>query len=121
MRCQRGISLVGMLFAFVLAGFFVTIGVTLGPHYLEFLTVKSIIKDVAEDPELTNAGKMDVLKTIQNRLYVNSVRSIDPKSFSYRETTRGYGVGVDYQVKEHLFANVGVVPSFTDETVSEQP
>ena len=121
MRCQRGISLVGMLFALVLAGFFLTIGVTLGPHYMAFFTVKSIMKDVAEDPELANAGKMNVLKTIGNRLYINSVSGIDPKSFSYKKTPRGYRVGVDYQVQEHLFANVDVVLSFTDEVVSEQP
>ena len=118
---QRGIGLVGILFALVMAGFLATILMKFGPHYIEFLTVKSVMKDVAEDREQANAGKMSVFKTIENRLFVNSVRGIEPKSFSYKKTSRGHRLGVDYQVQEHLFANVDVVLSFSHEVTADQP
>lgn len=121
MRRQRGIGLVGMLFALVTAGFFATIGMKLGPRYMEFLTVKSVMKDVAEDPEQANAGKMSVFKTIENRLYINSVRSIDPNAFSYKKTSSGFRISVDYNVQEHLFANVDVVLNFAHEVTANQP
>lgn len=117
MQRQRGVSLLAMLFALVIAGFFLTIGVKLGPHYMEFLTVKSVMQDVAEDPALAKGGKMNVFKTIQNRLYINSIDSIDLKSFSYQKTTSGYRVSVDYKVQEHLFANVDAVLAFNHEVV----
>lgn len=120
-RRQRGISLVGMLLVLVIAGFFGTIGMKLGPHYLEFLTVKSVMKDVVEDPEQANSGKMSIFKKIENRLYINNVRGIDAESFSYKKTSRGYQVGVDYKVQQHLFANVDAILSFKHEVDAGKP
>jgi hypothetical protein len=115
MRRQRGFSMMGALFFLVLAGFFLTIAVKLGPHYMEFMTIRSVMQDVSEDPSLAQAGRKSVLETISDRLYVNNVRNVDPKSFKFQKTTQGYRVSVDYQAQEHLFANVDAVLSFNHE------
>lgn len=121
MRRQSGMSLLAMLFALVVAGFFLTVGLKLFPHYMDFLTVRSVMKDVAEDQTLVNGGKMSFHRTIQDRLYINSIRSIDPKVFSYRKTSDGYLIGVDYRVQEHLFANLDVILSFNHEVAANKP
>ena len=115
MRRQRGIGLIGVLFYFVIGGFFLTIAMKLGPHYMEYLSIRSVMRDVAQDPSMAQAGTKDIRESIANRLYINDVRGLDPKSFTYNRTPRGYRIVLDYKVQEHLFSNVDAVLTFTHE------
>lgn len=115
MRRQRGIGLFAILFFLVVGGFFVTVAVKLGPHYMEYLTVRSVMQDLTEDQTLAQAGQKAIADTIANRLYINDVRGVDAKAFKYKKTSEGFRVNLDYQVQEHLLSNVDVVLTFTHE------
>ena len=115
MRRQRGIGLIGVLFYFVIGGFFLTIAMKLGPHYMEYLSIRSVMRDVAQDPSMAQAGTKDIRESIANRLYINDIRGLDAKAFKYKKTSGGYRVNLDYKVQENLFSNVDAVLNFTHE------
>jgi len=112
---QRGIGLLALLFFLCLAIFVVTVAAKLGPHYMEFLTIRSVMQELKEDPSLSNMGKNSVLATVGKRLYINNVKSVATKDFAYRPTKNGYLLGVDYKEQEHLFGNLDVVMTFSHE------
>lgn len=111
-RAQRGISTSGVLFGLALLGFAVTLIVKLGPHYMEFATVKSSMQRVSENTEVVQRGRRAVLERLSNALYINNVDSVTPQDFTFDRITGGYELGVSYEAREHLFANVDVVLVF---------
>ena len=115
MRHQRGIALIGWLFLIMLASFFLTIALKLGPHYMDYLTVRSVMKDVSADSTLAQSGKMGISEALQRRLYINSIRSVGIKAFKFKRTESGYLVSLEYQVQEHLISNVDAVLHFAYE------
>lgn len=112
MRHQGGIGLTGMLFFLALAIFFVTVALKLGPHYMEYLEVRSVMRSLTEDSSLAEGGKSGIVKAIGNRLTINYIEGVDTKDFKIKRVKNGYQVGVKYDVREHLFANVDVLLTF---------
>jgi hypothetical protein len=112
MQRQRGVGLLGVLLLLVIAGFILTIAVKLGPHYMEFLTVRAVMHDLNEDPTLAQGGRVNAFETLENRLYINSVSDVSIEQFKYEKTESGFNVSVSYHVQEHLFANVDAVLTF---------
>lgn len=114
-RNQRGIALIGWLSLIMLASLFLTIAFKLGPHYMDYLTIRSVMKDVSADSALATSGKMGISDSLQNRLDINSIRGVGVKAFKFTRTEGGYLVSVEYQVQEHLFYNVDAVLHFAHE------
>lgn len=112
-RYQRGIGMGGIFFVIVLAAFFVTLIVRLGPAYMQFGTIESIMNSVAESPEPIDGGSKGIMSTISRRMEVNDVRDIDMKSFKLTRAGDGkYDVNLSYERRIHLFFNVDAVLSF---------
>ncbi len=88
----------------MLASLFLTIAFKLGPHYMDYLTIRSVMKDVSADSALATSGKMGISDSLQNRLDINSIRGVGVKAFKFTRTEGGYLVSVEYQVQEHLFS-----------------
>lgn len=115
MRRQRGIGFIGVFFLLAVGGFFLIVAVKLGPHYMQYLTVRSVMQDLTEDPSLIQGGAKAVSTTIERRLYINDVRNLSPKAFKLKRMSGGFLLSVDYKVQEHLLGNVDVVMAFTYE------
>lgn len=112
MQRQRGFGLISLIFYLAIAMFIVTVVVKLGPTYMEYLTVRSVMKELTEDPSLANGGKKDIMRALSNRLYINDVKGVNNKLFKYKRNEEGYLVSIEYQSQEHLFANVDVILTF---------
>ena len=63
---QGGFTFVGWLLILALLGVVVLLVLRLGPVYLEQWTVSSIVSNVAEDPQLSDAGVQDVQRAVHN-------------------------------------------------------
>ncbi len=110
---QRGIGMIGILFVLVLAAFIVTVALRLGPMYLNFWTLKSIMDNVASSPEAAEEGKRGVTDLIFRRIDVNSARHVTPKDFKFEKRSDGtLDVTLHYEQRQHLFGNIDVVLTF---------
>ncbi|MEA3277087.1 MAG: DUF4845 domain-containing protein [Pseudomonadota bacterium] len=105
-------SIIGMLLVLAVAAFFVTVFLKLSPYYFEYYTVRSVMDNLAEDPAAQNMSRRTVLTTVDKRLYTNYVERVTKDHFSFKPLSRGYELRLNYEVREHLFANVEVVLSF---------
>lgn len=112
-RRQRGIGMGGIFLTILLAAFVGTVLVRLGPAYMSFWTLRSVMKGVATSPEPVTGGKRGILDLIGRRLDINDVEGIDPKAFKIEKTGEdSYEVTVAYERREHLFFNIDAVMAF---------
>lgn len=112
-RHQRGMGLLGVIFAIGLAAFFITVLLKVGPLYLNDWTIRSILADVEEQSGEIEGGARGIARQIENRLNVNSVASLSIKDFEFERTDdKTFDVTVGYEQRVHLFFNVDVVAMF---------
>ena len=108
----RGFSLIGtLIFTLLLVGAAIA-GLKLGPHYLRFWTVYSIMEDVSRDPSTATMGGQALIQSILKKLYINDVRTISGDNFVLEKAEIGRRLAVHYQVREHLFGNLDAVLTF---------
>jgi hypothetical protein len=110
---QQGISVLGLLFGFVLVAFIAVVMMRIVPAYISYWTVKSAMDSIARSAEPIVGGKPTIMSMINRRLEINDVSGIDPKAFQIQKGEHGaYDVEVAYERREHLFGNIDVVLVF---------
>jgi len=112
-RSQRGIGVVQLLFLVAIVAATLTIVLKLGPYYKQYFEVRSVMQEVRDDPELVGESRLDIMKSLSNRLYINYITGIKAKDFKLKKAKNGYELSVKYKVQEHLFANVDVILTFS--------
>lgn len=111
-QSQQGIGLLGLFLLLALIAFCVTVIMKLGPAYMEYLTIRSVMQELNEEPTSVQGGRRSILGAIDKRLNINSVENVSVKDFKLERKDHGYDVNLDYEVREHLFANIDVVLTF---------
>lgn len=110
---QRGMGMLGILFIVGLLAFSMTILLKLGPLYLNFWTIRSIMNDVVEQPETIEGGARGISATIGKRMDINSVANITAKDFDIQKIDQNvYNVTVSYEQRVHLFFNIDAIAMF---------
>ncbi|MBV5275508.1 MAG: DUF4845 domain-containing protein [Lamprocystis purpurea] len=110
---QQGMGMSAILFVLVVVIFAMTLLFKLGPSYMSFFTLKSIMNSVAESPEPILGGKPAVMRQVENQMMVNDVRSVDSKAFTVKKSGENtLDLTVDYEQRTHIFANVDAVLTF---------
>ncbi|WP_295446639.1 DUF4845 domain-containing protein [uncultured Thiodictyon sp.] len=110
---QKGMGASGMLFVLVVVITLGTVLFKLGPCYMSFYTMTSIMKDVAAAPEPIVGGKPAIMRIMESRMMVNNIRGVDAKSFTLKQTGDNTSeLTVDYEQREHLFFNIDAVLTF---------
>ncbi len=110
---QRGIGFLSVMIMLAAVGFVMMVIVKLGPSYMTYMTVKSVMSDVQADPKaFADRQGRGIIKSLTRRLEVNDVRSVDSKAFKLTRKDGGMDLSVDYEVREHLVGNVDVVLVF---------
>jgi len=113
LREQRGATIITILLAIAIAGTFLAVAFKLGPHYMQFMTVKSVMDDVKNDPESKGQGTRELLSRIDRGLYINEVRSLSKKDFAFKNVSGGSEISVNYEVRQPLFGNLEGLMTFT--------
>lgn len=113
LSCQRGVGAMGIMLILATVGFVVMVLVKLGPSYMTFLTVRSVMEDVREDPKaFADRQGRGTIKALTRRLEVNEVRTVHQKDFKMARKGDGMELSVNYEVRKHLAWNVDVVLLF---------
>lgn len=114
LRAQRGATMITILLAIAIAGIFLTVAFKLGPHYMQFMTVKSVMDKVRDDPESKGKQQRALLSSIDKGLYINEVRSLSAnKDFKVKKVSDGIEISADYEVRQPLFGNLDAMMAFS--------
>lgn len=112
---QAGLSFVGILLVVVVVASVVTVVLKLGPHYIDFYAVKSVIGDLPAQ-KVHEMSRSEINESLQKRFKVNNLRDFKVTDIMKIERGRDDTVlNVKYEQREHLVSNVDVVLRFEEQ------
>ncbi len=112
---QRGASALGVLFGVSALVAVFTLLLKLGPHYIDFQTMKSVFKALPAG-QVHTMPKNEIYESLKKRFKVNSLRDFDVKDIVTIERQKtGTVVTVAYERRENIVANVDAVLTFSEQ------
>lgn len=112
MQRQNGASFLLWLVLIAFIGFGLVAGFKLFPIYLNGYAVEKILTEVAQEAEGKGYTKKAVWSSISKRLDVNSISDVTWDNLSFKRESGKTTIGIDYEVRRHLFANIDAVIVF---------
>ena len=110
---QTGMTLLGFIIVLAVAGVFAYVGMKLVPMYTEFFSVKTAMKDLANDPGIANQDPAKIRDLFFRKLYVSySDDNIKPENIKLTRQGPGWLMEVNYEVRKPMIANLDVVARF---------
>lgn len=107
---------IGMLILAIIIGLIGFAGLKLLPLYLNHYKVVSVLNGVKEELDGQNPTRTDIRKSIDKRMVVESINSIDLDDIKITKETPGYVVAAQYEQRTSFIANIAFTVSF-DKTV----
>jgi hypothetical protein len=111
-RRHQGIGLFGIMFWIAFVSGAVSLAAKLGPAYMQFATVKSVMNGIQADPELAGKSPREIASALSKRLDINGVRGVSEKDFKLESAGAKRELVVAYEVREAVVANVDAVMVF---------
>jgi hypothetical protein len=111
-RRQRGAGMLSVMIWLVLGVAVLTLIVRLGPPYMQFLTVRSVMNEMSQDSELQGKGRTQVLNNLSSRLDVNGIDDLPKDAVAMEQDGVTRELVADYEVRTPVVANVDAVVSF---------
>ncbi len=112
MQGAGAVTILALIFLALLVGTFV---IKMGTQYTQFLTVRSIMQDVATQTGAAEKSERELWREINRRFQINSVYDgIDEDNFSVTENGDTRRLHLEYEVRREFLGNVDVVARFSN-------
>lgn len=109
-----GMGTMGMVMVLVAIALGISLGLKIGPHYMNFRTMQTLLAGLTAD-EVKNGTRAQVMALLQKRFKINSLYDQKPEDvIKYKRERGATSVAIDYEVREHLFGNVYVLLDFDE-------
>lgn len=112
---QKGFSAYTLILLLIVGGFFALCGIKIIPHYVDYFTLKKAMSKLTEEPNAAEMSKRKIDDSLRTKLVMNGLKHIGTDSFVVERTEEGTTVALDYEIQEHLFANIDVLLTFKHE------
>jgi len=111
---QRGISSAGVLPIAVLLGLFFTVGLKVGPLYVDHNLITGLCQDLIDNGEANGMTVTEVRDRISSTLRINNVTDFDLNSIRMRKENGEAIITVAYEKRVSLIANLDIVATFDE-------
>ena len=111
---QRGISSAGVLLIAVLLGLFFTVGLKVGPLYVDHNLITGLCQDLIDNGEANGMTVTEVRDRISSTLRINNVTDFDLNSIRTRKENGEAIITVGYEKRVPLIANLDIVATFDE-------
>lgn len=112
LRKQAGASTLGILVAVLFFGSLLTLGIKLGPIYLDDLTIQEALEGLDGTDGLSDMTPGNIRSLINKRLSVNNVRGFDAKNIELTKDGNLVIIDVEYEVRTSIISNIDAVVYF---------
>ena len=115
MNRQSGASTLVILIMVLFFGGLLTLGIKLGPAYMDDRTISAAVESIRDTEGLSRMGPAQIRALINKRLTVNSVRSLKSDDITIEKNGNDALIKVDYEVRDNIFRNIDTVIHFQHE------
>ncbi|MEQ8407593.1 MAG: DUF4845 domain-containing protein [Gammaproteobacteria bacterium] len=109
---QRGVSKFGLLILAILITGFFTIGLKVGPVYIDHNLITGICQDMIDSGEATNLTIAEVRERVSNTLRINNVVGFNLNNIRMSKETGNPVITIAYERRVEMFGNLDVIASF---------
>ncbi len=111
---QRGISSAGVLLIAVLLGLFFTVGLKVGPLYVDHNLITVLCQDLIDNGEANSMTVTEVRDRISSTLRNNNVTDFDLNSIRLGKENGEAIITVAYEKRVPLIANLDILATFDE-------
>ena len=111
---QRGTSSAGVLLIAVLLGLFFTVGLKVGPLYVDHNLITGLCQGLIDNGEANSMTVTEVRDRISSTLRINDVTDFDLNSIRLRKENGEAIITVAYEKRVPLIANLDIVATFDE-------
>ena len=109
---QRGFSKSGLLLIVIVITLFFTVGLKVGPLYVDHNLITGICQELIDNGEASNMTVSDVRDRVSTSLRINNVTGFDLSDIRMRKENGNAIITVAYERRIPLVANLDVVAVF---------
>ena len=109
---QRGFSKSGLLLIVIVITLFFTVGLKVGPLYVDHNLITGICQELIDNGEAANMTVSDVRDRVSNSLRINNVTGFDLSDIRMRKQNGNAIISIAYERRVPLAANLEVIAIF---------
>jgi len=109
---QRGLTLITIVFLLAVAGFFVMLGLKIGPIYLNHSKVVNALAAVEEMPDIRTMSKREISTSLNKRFDMNYVTKVNGNDITIVKQDHYTKVEIEYERVEKIMGNLSVLVEF---------
>lgn len=110
---QRGLTMFSFLFVAIVVIFVALLGMKLAPAYMEFFTIKKILTDIGNSPDIKSMSNAEIRATFGKRAMVDNISTVRPSDLDISRENGISVASVDYTFQTPLVGNVSLVVEFS--------
>lgn len=114
---QKGISFWALLILVPMIGFYIFLGIKIGPEYMNFMSVKGAVDSVANEVGIKKPSRQEMRESIDTRLDVSSIYFMKKEYIVFKEMKDGMHILTTYDREIPLGGNVYVTLKFEHDAV----
>jgi hypothetical protein len=112
---QQGVSKFGLVMLLALITAFFTVGLKVGPLYIDHNLITGICQDLVDNGQADDLTVTEIRNRVSDGLRVNNVTGFDLSAISKRMENDRAIITINYERRVELFANLDAVAKFDTE------
>ena len=111
---QQGLTFISLVFILGLIGFFVLLGLKIGPIYLNHSKVVSALADIKKNPDIEVQSESEIRNSLSKRFDINYVDDVTQDDITITHHGNYLKVVIEYEVARKIVGNLSVLVEFND-------
>lgn len=111
-KAQRGVSLIGILLWGIVIVLVAILVMKLVPAYVEFFTIKKVLVDIGQDPEIDAMSNAAIRAKFEKRSEIDTIHSVKPDDLDISRNEGETIISADYDFKSKLVGNISLLVEF---------
>ncbi len=111
---QQGLTFLSLVFILGLIGFFVLLGLKIGPIYLNHSKVVSALADIKKNPDIETQTEGEIRNSLSKRFDINYVDDVTQDDITITHHGNYLKVVIEYEVARKIVGNLSVLVEFND-------
>lgn len=111
---QQGLTFISLVFVLGFIGFFVLLGLKIGPIYLDHFKVASVMSELEKTPDLEEKSLAEIRAGLSKRLDMNYVYDVTQDDIVITKYGHYLKVVIAYDVVRKIIGNLSILVEFND-------
>ena len=107
---QRGMSLIGFIVVLAVGGFFLFLGMKIGPTYLEYYTVRNAVNKVAAEASASDLAGIN--RAMASQMTIDYAADYRPEFVRVQRDGNQLALVLNYEIRKPLIYNLDFVAKF---------